>query len=123
VRNAALPVARRIEFRMGINLGEIVVEGEQIHGDGINIAVRLEGVAEAGGICISEVVYKQLKNKLVLEYEDLGEHALKNIAEPVRVWRIRMEESGSPASGVQSPMSEVPSSQPRRVGSAPYAPR
>src|SRR5262245_16020006 len=95
-RNAALPVARRVEFRMGINLGEIVVEGEQIHGDGINIAVRLEGVAEAGGICISEVVYKQIKNKLALEYEDLGEYALKNIAEPVRVWRVVM--------GVPSPL-------------------
>ncbi|HKA53540.1 MAG TPA: adenylate/guanylate cyclase domain-containing protein [Candidatus Binatia bacterium] len=94
-RNAALPEARRVEFRMGVNLGEIVVDGEQLHGDGINIAVRLEGIARAGGICISEVVYQQIKNKLALAYEDLGEQTLKNIAEPVRVWRIRLEGSES----------------------------
>jgi adenylate cyclase len=111
VRNAELPEARRVEFRMGINLGEIVVEGDQIHGDGINIAVRLEGLAEAGGICISEVVYKQVKNRLALRYEDLGEQELKNIAEPVRVYRARVEESGSPASEVRRPKH-------RRVGSA-----
>src|SRR5262249_2571489 len=64
VSNAELSVKRRVEFRIGINLGEIVVEGEQIHGDGINIAVRLEGLAEAGGIFISEVVYEQVKNRL-----------------------------------------------------------
>jgi|SRR5215813_9585138 len=99
VRNAEFPIARRVEFRMGINLGEIVVEGEQIHGDGINIAVRLEGLADAGGICLSEVVYKQIKNKLALEYEELGEHVLKNIAEPVRVYRVRIE-SEAPTPGV-----------------------
>src|SRR6266851_3201838 len=68
VRNAALPEARWVEFRMGINLGEIVVDGDQLHGDGINIAVRLEAIAEAGGICLSEVVYQQVKNKLGLAY-------------------------------------------------------
>src|SRR5262245_56054798 len=86
-RNAALPEARRVEFRMGVNLGEIVVDGDQLHGEGINVAVRLEGLAEAGGICLSEVVYQQIKNKLELSYEDIGQHSLKNIAEPVRVWR------------------------------------
>src|SRR5713226_9986608 len=91
VRNAELPVTRRVEFRMGINLGEIVVEGEQIHGDGINIAVRLEGLAEAGGICLSEVVYEQVKHRVPLQYEYVGEHELKNIATPVRVWRVVLE--------------------------------
>jgi class 3 adenylate cyclase len=76
VTNADLPQERRVEFRMGINLGEIVEEGGQIHGDGINVAVRLESLAEAGGICISDVVYKQVKNRLALGYEDLGEQAL-----------------------------------------------
>ena len=99
--NAAVPVARQVEFRMGINLGEVVVEGEEIYGEGVNIAVRLEGVAPAGGICIAEVVYKQIKNKLTVEYEDLGEHVLKNIAEPVGVWRVVME-PGRPAPRVSS---------------------
>src|SRR6266852_6109538 len=91
VRNAELPVERRVEFRMGINLGEIVVEGEQIHGDGINIAVRLEGLAEAGGIYISEVVQEQVRNRLPLQYEYVGERTLKNIEKPVRVWRVVMD--------------------------------
>jgi adenylate cyclase len=111
VRNAKLPVTRRVEFRMGINLGEIVVEGEQIHGDGINIAVRLEGLAEAGGIYISEIVHEQVKNRLPLPYAYVGEHSLKNIEKPVRVWQIQAEGSESPKSQVQSPKL-------RRVGTA-----
>src|SRR5437762_854021 len=95
VRNAALPEARRVEFRIGVNLGEIVVDDDQLHGEGINIAVRLEGVAEAGGICLSEVVYRQVKNRLALSYEDVGERRLKNIAEPVRVWRVTMDEAAA----------------------------
>src|SRR5713101_3410185 len=111
VRNAELPVTRRVEFRMGINLGEIVVEGEQIHGDGINIAVRLEGLAEAGGIYISEIVHEQVRHRLPFQYEYVGERTLKNIEKPVRVWRIQAEESESPKSQVQSPKL-------RRVGTA-----
>jgi adenylate cyclase len=95
MRNAALPVTRRVEFRIGVNLGEIVVDGDQLHGDGINIAVRLEGLAAAGGICLSEVVYQQLKNKLALAYEDRGPHTLKNIAEPVRVWQVVMDDAAA----------------------------
>jgi TolB-like protein/class 3 adenylate cyclase/Tfp pilus assembly protein PilF len=99
IANAEFPVARRIEFRIGINLGEIVVDGEQIHGDGINIAVRLEGLAEAGGIFISDVVREQVKNRLPLQYKYIGERALKNIATPVRVWQVVAEPrpSGSKA--------------------------
>jgi len=63
-RNAEVPLAQRVEFRMGINVGEVVVEGEEIYGEGVNIAVRLEGLAEAGGICLSEVVYDQVRNRL-----------------------------------------------------------
>ncbi|MBI3800759.1 MAG: tetratricopeptide repeat protein [Deltaproteobacteria bacterium] len=106
-KNTELPEHRRMEFRIGINLGDVMVEGEQIYGDGVNIAARLEALAEGGGICVSRVVYEQVKNKLALRYEDLGEQQVKNIAEPVRVWRIRTEESGSPASEVRSPASEV----------------
>jgi adenylate cyclase len=71
------PLPAGSSSRVGINLGEIVEEGGQLHGDGINVAVRLEGLAEAGGICISEVVYKQVKNRLALGYEDLGEQILE----------------------------------------------
>ena len=90
-RNAALLLHRRMEFRIGINLGDVIVEGERIYGDGVNIAARLEGLAEAGGLCISGTVYDQVKTKLALDYEDLGEQAVKNIAEPVRVYRVQLE--------------------------------
>src|SRR6266849_9027260 len=120
VRNAELPVERRVEFRMGINLGEIVVEGEQIHGDGINIAVRLEGLAEAGGIFISEIVYEQVKNRLPLRYEYVGERTLKNVEKPVRVWQMVMEpeEVRSPESEVRSPESKGERQKLRRVCTA-----
>jgi adenylate cyclase len=91
VRNAELPAEQRIAFRMGIHVGEIVADGEQLHGDGINIAARLESLAEAGGILISGTVYDQVKTKLPLKYEDIGEQHLKNIAEPVRAYRIVLE--------------------------------
>jgi adenylate cyclase len=99
VRNAELPAQRQMEFRMGINVGDIVVEGERLYGDGVNIAARLEGLAEPGGICISGTVYDQVKNKLALGYEYLGEQTVKNIAEPVRAWRVR--ETGAAAPTVE----------------------
>src|SRR5712692_4565332 len=92
-RNIELSPERRVEFRMGINLGDIVVDGEQIHGDGVNLAARLEGLAEPGGICLSAVVYEQVKNRLGLHYEYVGERTVKNIAEPVPVWRVVMDEA------------------------------
>ncbi len=94
-RNAELPDQRKMEFRIGINLGDVVVEGERIYGDGVNIAARVEGLADGGGICISGTVYEHVKNKLVLGYESLGEHTVKNIAEPVRVYRINLEKPGA----------------------------
>lgn len=90
-RNAALSADRKMEFRIGINLGDVVVEGERIYGDGVNITARLEGLAEPGGICISGVVHDQVKNKLALRYEYLGEQTVKNIAEPVPAYRIQIE--------------------------------
>jgi adenylate cyclase len=84
VRNAELPENKRMHFRIGINLGDVVQEAERIYGDGINIAARVEGLAEGGGICISGTVYESMKNKLSLTYESLGEHTVKNITEPVR---------------------------------------
>jgi len=91
IRNAELPENRRMQFRIGINLGDVVQEGERIYGDGINIAARVEGLAEGGGICISGTVYDSIKNKLSLSYESLGEHTVKNIKEPVRVYRVQMD--------------------------------
>ena len=90
-RNAQLPENRRMEFRIGVNLGDVVEDGEQILGDGVNIAARLESLSEAGGICISGTAFDQVRNKLTLGYEYLGEQTVKNIAKPVRVYRVLME--------------------------------
>ena len=90
-RNADLPENRRMLFRIGVNLGDIVEEDDRIYGDGVNIAARLEGLAEAGGICISRTAYNHVKNKLELGYEYLGEHSVKNISEAVHVYRVLME--------------------------------
>jgi TolB-like protein/class 3 adenylate cyclase/Tfp pilus assembly protein PilF len=95
-RNSELPVHRRMEFRIGVNLGDVIVNGDQLYGDGVNVAARLESLAEGGGICISGSVYEQVKAKLAVGYEDIGLQAVKNIAEPVRVYRIRTD-PGVPA--------------------------
>jgi adenylate cyclase len=90
-RNADLPENRRMEFRIGVNLGDVIEDENRIYGDGVNIAARVEGLADGGGICISGSVYKQVKNKLTLGYEYLGEHTVKNIAEPINVYRVLIE--------------------------------
>jgi adenylate cyclase len=90
-KNAMVPENRRMEFRIGINLGDVIEEGDTIYGDGVNIAARLEGLAEAGGICISGSAYEQIENKLPLRYDYLGEHEVKNITKPVRVYRAQIE--------------------------------
>jgi len=90
-RNAVLSESRRMEFRIGINLGDVIEEGDKIYGDGVNIAARLESLSQAGGICISGIVYEQVKNKLTLGYEYLGKQSVKNIIEPVRVYRVLMK--------------------------------
>jgi TolB-like protein/Tfp pilus assembly protein PilF len=81
---------RRIEFRMGINVGDIVIDGDDIYGEGVNVAARLEGLSEPGGLCVSTAVYDQVRDKLDLSFEDTGEHQLKNIARPMRVYRALM---------------------------------
>src|SRR5580692_7586957 len=94
-RNVDFPEDRRIVFRIGINLGDVIVEAHDIHGDGVNVAARLEGLAEPGGICVSRVVRDQVRDKLDFGFEDLGEQRVKNIARPVRVYRVLI--GGAPA--------------------------
>jgi len=86
-RNAGLPEDKRIVFRVGVNLGDVVIDGDDIHGDGVNVAARLEGIAEPGGICVSDKVYEEVRDRLDVAFEDLGEQEVKNIDRPVRVWR------------------------------------
>ena len=90
VRQANEPEDRKMLFRIGVHLGDVIVEGEDIHGDGVNIAARLEGLADASGICISAMVREGVRNKLDVELSDLGEQPLKNIAEPVHVYRVEL---------------------------------
>jgi class 3 adenylate cyclase len=88
------PSEKGITFRMGINLGDVIADGDDLYGDGVNIAARLETLSQPGGLCISGPVFDQIKNKLQLDYEDMGEQTVKNIAEPLRVYRIQSSESG-----------------------------
>jgi adenylate cyclase len=87
-RNEALPEERKMIFRIGVNLGDIVEEKDRIYGDGVNIAARLEGICNGGGVCISGTAFEHIENKLDLEFEDLGDHQVKNITKPVRVYRV-----------------------------------
>jgi adenylate cyclase len=87
-RNTDVPQVRRIEFRIGIHVGDIIIEEDDIFGDGVNIAVRLEGIAEPGGICISDDAHRQVRGKVALDYNDMGPQVLKNIADPMRVWHV-----------------------------------
>ena len=102
-REPVVPEERRIGFRMGINVGDVIAEEHDIFGDGVNVAARLEGLAEPGGICISRMVRDQIRDKLPYQFEDLGEQSVKNIARPVRVYALRAEGfTDLPASSVPS---------------------
>jgi adenylate cyclase len=108
-KNAELPDERKMEFRIGINLGDVIQEGERIYGDGVNIAARVEGLADPGGICISGSAYEQIENKLALGYDYIGEHTVKNIVKPIRVYKVptgpetlqKVTEEKGPAPGWQ----------------------
>ena len=108
-RNAEFPEDRRMHFRIGINLGDVLVEGERIYGDDVNIAARIQSLAEAGGICVSATVHDQVRNKVAFEFESLGEQTVKNIAKPVAVYRLRPVTvtapgtSGRPAAPAEPP--------------------
>ncbi len=90
-RNANLPKDRRMRFRIGVNLGDVMVEGDNLFGDGVNVAARLEGLAKAGGVSVSGTIFDHVRNKAGLEFEDLGERQVKNIDQPVRVYSITLE--------------------------------
>jgi TolB-like protein/class 3 adenylate cyclase len=95
--NTGVPQDKRIEFRIGIHVGDIIIAEDDIFGDGVNIAVRLEGIAEPGGFSISDDAHRQIRGKIDITFEDTGSQSLKNIAEPMRVWRVRIAPISSPA--------------------------
>jgi len=96
-RNRAQPQHKRIEFRVGINVGDVIVDGRDIYGDGVNVAARLEGLAEPGGICVSDRVREDVQGKVDVTFEDIGDRQLKNIARPVRVYRVRLNGTAATA--------------------------
>jgi TolB-like protein/class 3 adenylate cyclase len=96
-RNITVPEVKRLEFRIGVHVGDIIIDDDDIFGDGVNIAARLEGIAEAGGVCISDDAHRQIRGKVDVAYDDMGPQALKNIAEPMRAWRIQVAGSSTSA--------------------------
>jgi adenylate cyclase len=102
-RNAETPEDKRITFRLGVNLGDVIAEEDDIYGDGVNVAARLEALAEPGGICISRVVRDQIRDKLPYPFEDKGEQSVKKIARSVRVFALRLEAVAElPATGISA---------------------
>jgi adenylate cyclase len=106
-RNASVPQDKRIEFRIGIHVGDVIIEDGDIFGDGVSIAARLEGIAQPGGICISDDAYRQMRGKLDANFQDAGEQELKNIARPVRVYRL--ETVGQPTEALALTLPNKPS--------------
>src|SRR6202045_1230005 len=102
--NDPIPSERRLELRIGVNLGDVIVDGEDIFGDGVNIAARLEALAQPGTVCISQTVYDQVRNKLDLDYRPLGSHRVKNIAQPVRAYAVGVSAAAPRPRGVRRPL-------------------
>src|SRR5580704_6567108 len=94
-RNAPLPPEIRVELRIGVHLGDIIIEEDDIFGDGVNIAARLESIAQPGGICISDDAHRQVRGKIEIAWDDLGPQSLKNIAEPIRAWRALLNDGAA----------------------------
>jgi adenylate cyclase len=103
IRNSSVPPELRIEFRIGIHVGDIIIDDNDIFGDGVNIAARLEGIAEPGGVCVSDDAHRQIRGKVDHPFEDIGEQNLKNITEPMRAWRVRLTGEAVPARPAASP--------------------
>jgi adenylate cyclase len=106
-QNGTIPQVKRIEFRIGIHVGDIIVDDNDIFGDGVNIAARLEGIAEPGGVCISDDAQRQVRGKVDFAFEDMGPQNLKNIVEPMRAWRLRMNASGSATAPIEPPVESM----------------
>ena len=115
-QNTSVPQDRRIEFRIGIHVGDIIFDDNDIFGDGVNIAARLEGIAEPGGVCISDDAQRQIRGKVDIAFDDMGSQSLKNIAEPMRAWRARLDE------GASSPAQAKLSAEPARTLALPDKP-
>jgi adenylate cyclase len=109
-----VPEAKRIEFRIGIHVGDIIIDDNDIFGDGVNIAARLEGIADPGGICISDDAHRQIRGKTEIVYDDMGHQSLKNISEPMRAWRARPAGAAASPSGPtrRLPRSPFPTNPP-----------
>src|SRR6266704_3245330 len=103
-QNADVPQDVRIEFRIGIHVGDVIFDDNDIFGDGVNIAARLEGTAEPGGVCVSDDAYRQVRGKVEVAFEDMGPQNLKNITEPMRAWRLKMSASASAATSTKPPV-------------------
>jgi TolB-like protein/class 3 adenylate cyclase/tetratricopeptide (TPR) repeat protein len=109
-QNADVPQEKKIEFRIGIHVGDIIIDDNDIFGDGVNIAARLEGIAEPGGVCISDDAQRQVRGKVEVAFDDMGPQNLKNIAEPMRAWRLRLDGSAAssapvkPSTGIAAPL-------------------
>src|SRR6516162_4412435 len=112
-RNAEIPEDKRLVFRIGVNLGDVIIDGDDIYGDGVNVAARLEALAEPGGICISRVVRDQIRDKLPYPFTDMGEQSVKNIARPVRCYAM------SAAAAAMMPLVEKTQPAPARARFAP----
>jgi TolB-like protein/class 3 adenylate cyclase len=123
-RNASVPADKRIEFRIGINVGDIIIDGDDIFGDGVNVAARLETLADPGGIMVSSVVHDQVRDKLSFGFDDMGEQSVKNIARPIGVHRVSLAET-APLAAAQSPTtaskSEPASSNRPSIAVLPFA--
>src|ERR1700726_3614668 len=103
-QNTGVPPELKIEFRIGIHVGDIIIDDNDIFGDGVNIAARLEGIAEPGGVCVSDDAHRQIRGKIDIAFDDIGEQTLKNIAEPMRAWRVRLGEAAPALRSSPSPL-------------------
>jgi adenylate cyclase len=107
-QNVSVPQHVRIEFRIGIHVGDIIIDDNDIFGDGVNVAARLEGIAVPGGVCLSDDAYRQVRGKIVMPCDDMGPQALKNIAEPMRAWRVQLDGQSTVAAQQASSASQAP---------------
>jgi len=126
-RNSGVPITERLHFRVGINVADVIVAGDDIYGDGVNVAARVEALADAGGVFVSNTVYDHVRDRLPFVFEDLGERQVKNIARPVRVYRIPITENAQLSGGKEilsvSPRNPVsPRSWPSGSATAAFYP-